>query len=232
MTRNLKVLGLALVAALAVGAVGASAALGNASYWLQTDASVGKTTTIVGEQTVENGDRFVGDGGTVRCKATHYTGQQVGPTVTTMTLSATYSGCKFGSFDATVNGGNCDFLIHTDTNGNTTNGSFQSITTITCTSGDITINVTSVGTTKCVLHIPAQNLGTSVVMTNGTKGTGITDVTGHINFTTITYTQTGGTGLGACANLGSTETHNGLYEGVATQTGFNEAGEETNISVG
>jgi hypothetical protein len=89
-----------------------------------------------------------------------------------------------------------------------------------------------VGTTKCTLHVPAQTLGTGLVATNATKGNGIKDITGHIDFNTSTYTQTGGTGLGACPNLGATETHNGLYEGEATLTGFNTNGGETNISVG
>jgi hypothetical protein len=231
MTRNLKVLGLALVAALAVGAVGASAALGNANYWFLSDASAGATTTFKGEQVVANGDRFVIDGGTFKCEATHYTGTQVGPTVSTITLSATYSGCKFGPIPITINMGNCHYLIHTDTNGDTTNGQFDTITTITCTSGDITITASSAGTTKCITHIPAQNLGTGLVATNGTTPGGIKDITGHIDFSTITYTQTGGTGLGACANFGSTETHNGVYEGEATHTGFNEAEEPTDISL-
>jgi hypothetical protein len=231
MTRNLKVLGLALVAALAVGAVGASAVSANKNFSFQADAAAGKTTAIVGEQVVPNGDRFVVDTGTARCEKTHYTGQQVGPEVTTMTLTAAYSGCKVGAFESTVNMGNCHYLIHTNTNGNTTNGEFDTTTTIVCTSGDITITVSSGATTKCIIHIPAQNLGTGLVATNATTG-GIKDVTGHIDFSTITYTQTGGTGLGACPNLGSTETHNGLYEGEATNTGFNEAGGATGISVG
>jgi hypothetical protein len=231
MMRNLKVLCLVLIAALAVGAAGASAALGNANYWFTSDAAAGATTVFKGEQVEPNGDLFQVDGGTVRCETTHYTGSQVGPTVTTITLSAAYSGCKFGAFSVTVNMGNCDFLVHTDPNGDTTNGSYDTISTITCASGDITATVTSAGTTKCIIHIPAQNLGTGLVATNGTTAGGIKDVTGHLNFSTVTYTQTGGTGLGACPNLGSTETHNGVYQGEATHTGFNANGEPTDISL-
>jgi hypothetical protein len=229
--RNVKILGLALVAAFALSAVVASAASANANYWFTSDAATGATTILKGEQSEPNGDRFVVDGGTVRCETTHYTGTTVGPTVTTLTLSAEYSGCKFGAFSATVTMGSCHYLIHTDTNGDTTNGSYDTISTITCTSGDITVTVTSAGTTKCILHVPAQNLGTGLVGTTGTTAGNIHDITAHINFSTITYTQTGGTGLGACPNLGSTETHNGLYEGTPTLTGFNADGQPTDITL-
>jgi hypothetical protein len=230
--RNLKILGLVLAAVLAMSAVAASAASANKNYWFQSDAPAGATTKLTGEQKEENGDRFVVDGGTVRCQKTHYTGDQTGPTATTLTLTASYTGCKFGSFEATVNMGNCHYQIHTDTNGNTTNGSFDTISTITCSSGDITVTVTSVGTIKCILHVPAQTLGTGIVATNATLPNNTKDVTAHIDFSTITYTQTGGTGLGACPNLGTTHTSNGLYEGEATLTGFNSNGGETDISVG
>jgi hypothetical protein len=43
-----------------------------------------------------------------------------------------------------------------------------------------------------------------------------------INFSTITYTQTGGTGPRRLPEPWLDETHNGLYE--ATNTGFNEGG--------
>jgi hypothetical protein len=130
-----------------------------------------------------------------------------------------------------MNMGSCSYLIHTDPNGDTTNGMYDTVSTITCTSGDITMNAFSAGTPKCTLHIPAQNLGTGLVGTNGTTLGGTMDITAHIDFSTITYTQTGGTGLGACKNLGLTETHNGLYEGEATLTGFNASNEPTDIKL-
>jgi hypothetical protein len=229
MTRNLKILGLAVVAAFVLSAVAASAASASKNYWFLSDAAAGKTTNITGEQTVASGDRMVFDAGTVKCNTTHYTGSQIGSTGSTLTLTASYGGCKFGSFHAVINMGNCDYLIHNDTNGDTTNGSFDSVTTITCTSGDITITVTLNGTVKCIIQIPAQNLGTGLVATNN-PATG--DILAHIDFSTITYTQTNATatGLGVCP--GTPETHNGLYEGEATLTGFNESGGTTNISVG
>jgi hypothetical protein len=232
--RNLKVLGLAMVASFALSAVVASAASANANYWFTSDAAPGATTILKGEQTkhgASEGDRFVVDGGTVRCETTHYTGSAATNTVTTLTLTAEYSGCKFGAFSASVNMGNCDYLIHTDPNGDTTNGSYDTISTITCTSGDITITVSSAGTTKCIVHVPAQTLGTGLVGTTGLTPGGVHDIIAHIDFSTITYTQTGGTGLGACPNLGATETHNGLYEGEATLTGFNVGGGATDITM-
>jgi hypothetical protein len=231
MTCNLKYLGVALVAALAMSTMVASAASANANYWFTSDGAPGAITSIKGEQTEANGRAFLFESGSVtQCKKVQYTGSQTGSTATTLVLKMSID-CKFNGLPTTLSMGNCDFVIHTDPLGDTTNGSYDTTTTIVCGSGDITITATSAGTTKCIFHIPAQNLGTGFVVTNGTASGEVMDITAHIDFESLTYTQTSGTGLGACSNFGSTETHNGHIEGEVTLTGFNEAGASTDISL-
>ncbi len=225
MIRNLKMLGLALVAVCAMGAVAASAASANANYWFTAPSS--DWTKLSGGQPSKFNDRFQvvgktgGAPGITTCETTTYTGSTSATTTTTISLKPAYGGCELEPFGkATITTTGCEYVIHTDPLGDTTNGNYDTVTTIECTAGnEIKIEAKVGGVLKCTVNVPPQNLGTGITLTN-TAGGGLTAA---ISFSTITYTQTAGTGSGAC----STEMPalaNGTYTGAATITGENTTG--------
>lgn len=212
MIKNLKVLGLALVALVALSAAMASAA--SADNFTATEAPV----TVTGEQ--DGGavlDKFTVDGGTVECKKTTYVGTSAVVTFSTLTVTPTYHECTFIGLAATVNMNGCDYLLHINTAAGNTTGTVD----IVCEAGkEITVTAPSVGTAKCIVHIPPKvGLGT---ITYSKVGAGTTEeVTGVINIAGIGYSQTAGEGLGKCAS--ALNTTNGTYVGKAIFTGENDS---------
>lgn len=105
MIRNIKVLGLALVAVLAMSAVAASAAsAGNFT-------SSAEVTSLVAGQTVTH--EFVTNTGVVVCEEAHFTGEQSGTTVETVTVAPEYNGCEFQElFTVSVSENGCEYVFH------------------------------------------------------------------------------------------------------------------------
>jgi hypothetical protein len=188
MTRNLKVLSLAVVAALAMTAVMASAA--QATKFTTSASSGTLTATQTSEQV------FTTDAGTVRCSTSNQEGAFSSTSFESLEVSASYSGCKaFGFLSATVAMGNCKYKF---TGAGQTGG--KALADVVCSSGEITVN-----TFGCVVHVPAQSNLSSVTFTNGAG-----DVNASANLTGIHYTQTEG-----CPNGSGTKT-NGTLTGGAT----------------
>lgn len=150
MIRNFKVLGLALVAVLAMSAVVASGA--SAQF---TSNSYPTSVTAVSEL---GNDVFKIDGASVECKG-HFTGSAGGPT-TEITINAEYTNCKaFGFASANVAMNGCDYIFHS-------NGAVDvecpAGKTIVITAGNCEVDVgTQTGLNKVTLtndgnHIKAQ----------------------------------------------------------------------------
>ena len=231
MIRNLKVFGLALVAAFAMSALVASAASANAASWFTSD---GDWTTLSGTQG-GTPDTFTTHAGTLSCSSATYTGSTSATTTTTMKLAPSYSGCSLSPLPghAIIDMNGCEYEFHTDgqeTTGGVPNGKFKTETTIVCptttspshVTHDITVTVTLTGIPKCTIHIEEQNLGTGIVLTNAGGG-----LSAAVSFSNIKYTQTAGTGEGKCTT--TTTTSNGGYSGSATISGQNTATAATTI---
>ncbi len=225
MSGNVKILGLALVAAFAMSAMVASAASANANYWFTSPGS--DWTSLSGSQNVAFTDEAKFDGivpggpqGILKCETITYSGALSATTTTTITLAAVYGNCELSPFGkATISMNGCVYVIHTDPLGDTTNGEYDTVTTIDCPAGnEITIESKITGITKCIIHIEPQNLGTGIVLKN--KAGGGFEAT--INFSNIKYTQTTGTaGANRCTT--TVTTNNGIYTGAATITGRDTA---------
>ncbi len=224
MIRNLKMLGLALVAVCAIGAVAASAASANSNYWFTAPGS--DWTVLSGEEvgatpyeTKFDGE-ISGNPVGMRCERAGYSGSETATTFTTITLGVTLTNCEMlplGKWTISFNG--CSYVIHTDPLGDTTNGAYDTVTTIDCPAGkEITAEIKAAGILKCMIHIEAQNLGTGIVLRN--KAGGGFEAT--INFANLKYTQTEGTGVFKCST--TTTTSNGVWTGAATITGKNTFG--------
>ena len=173
MTRNLKVLGLALVAVLAMSATMTSAASAAPHNGKTAFTSDKDTTHVSANQTTTyklkiTNSEFV-------CEEVSFTGHVVAKTVTQVTIRPVFTGCSVSFIGIKVNGtvtgfGHhgeekyCDFLVRA-------NGTVD----LVCPPGmEVTIHS---GT--CVMHIPPQtNLGTVTYTDEGNHLKASTNITG------------------------------------------------------
>lgn len=211
MTRNLKALGLALIAAFAISAVVASTASAAAAKF-RSEAS---STILTGKQHAGN-DKFVTDGGTVECNEATYVGSQTGTEATEASVTPTYSGCTaFFFINVPIVTNECEYTF---TSGEkNAQGNFEGSTHIECPAGKA-IEVKASST--CTVTVGTQTpTGGTITYTN--VGTGTTrEITVDVALTGIHYTEDGsGTG---CPH--GQATTNGTYNGAALVTGENEEG--------
>lgn len=198
--RNLKILGLAFVAVLAMSAVAASAASADDKLTAE-----GYPATLTGEKDGEFKDVFTTTAGSVSCSNPKYHAE-LNAAATTVAATASYGEtvekqCTALGFPATIHMNGCSYLFHT-TAGTTTELSAD----LVCPAGQeitVTANPSEHGLTpKCTIHVPAQTGLETITATN--VGAGATrDITLDINITGIKYSHTGeslgkGSGLGAC----------------------------------
>jgi hypothetical protein len=242
MIRNLKALGLALIAVFALGAVVASAASAQMPGTLTSSGPV----TLLGTQTPlekPTEKNFLSAlGGTVTCANAIYTGHKYNVTphifipndVSTVTITPHYGSCvaKIGaaSFPATVHMNGCDYVFHFE-------GTTPGVDTYTvkatiegsCTAIVITVFATAVkhaaGESFCNLTVTPNSAGYPGLHATDTTN-GKIDITGTA--TGISVDKKSPTGSILCpeesTNLG-TLTQDVLIEGK------NEAGQGTNISL-
>ncbi len=194
MTRNLKVLVLGLVAALALTAVAAS----SASAFTKFKADTG-TTSFKGSQA--GTAKFVTNAGTIECTGGTFRGMVTSgaetTTVETGESSAAagetefgkkgieWSGCTFFIFGVSIPSNGCQFRFHAPTGGTTglvdvVNGGG------TCATEGITFAALG-----CKLHIRPQTGLSSVTYSNSGSGTGKSVKVEPNPVTGITYTAEG-----------------------------------------
>jgi hypothetical protein len=196
--RNLRILGLAFVAMLAMSAVMAAGASGNEL----TAEEYPATLTGVKDPTEAAPDKLVLTAGNISCTTPKYDAT-LNKAETTVSVTPSYTGCTSFGFPATVHINGCTYLLHLGAAGST-----AATVDIVCPAGQeitITANPAEHGLTpKCTVHIKPQTLGGSVTIKNIGAGT-TRELTLEINLTNIHYTHTEGTGLGKCsAGTGAT----------------------------
>jgi hypothetical protein len=197
MIRNLKVLGLALVAVFAMSAVAASASSAAQFH------SEGANTTFSGGQTTQH--RFGTTTGTVICSTASFSGEAANATEESLTITPVYSGCEFEElFEVTVNTNGCKYTFHASS---ATNGTVD-------IKGCGTNKYIQVGSTlTCRVRVPEQNGISAVMYTN--EGSGANRkvlVTAEV--TNLRYEESGL----FCANSG-TSMENGTYTGSTLVSG-------------
>lgn len=178
MNHNLKALGLAVVAVLAMSSVVASAAQGEATEAKFTAATY--PTTFEGTNTAGS-EVLATEGGKMECAV------KVSGTVTeasqTFELHPTYTGCKsFGFLSATVNTEGCNYLYHITTR--TGEGKFQAHTDIACPAGQ-SIKLSS---STCKIEFKGQTGLTTVYFENSS---GDLKVLANLGGIAYTVTQDG-----------------------------------------
>jgi hypothetical protein len=212
MIRNLKVLGLAVAAVMALGAFSASSAL---AIEFHSDSSTGNTW-LTGETDTSKGigttHIFDAAGSTITCQNATFKGTQTGNTAPDVTMEAAYSNCTVHvsgfSLAATVNMNGCRYTF-------LANGEVAVVNAVgkNCTTEPITYRVSNfLG--ECDVKVGAQaNLKSVTYDGNTTVAFG--DVVVTPNVTGISGTSTGN----LCSTTGAFS--NGAYtQGATTVRGF------------
>jgi hypothetical protein len=181
MIRNLKALGLAFVAVVAMSAVISSTAQALPQYTCSIYPCTATASNAAGNETLTT------PGGTVQCNS-HYLIEKQGGNAesipapsATVTVTATFTGCKaFGFLNSTINMNGCDYVFHAGAA--VSAGVYNNSMDVVCPAGKA-ITITS-GT--CEVDIPAQTGLTNVKTTNLAAGT----ITVQPNVTNITINVT------------------------------------------
>lgn len=204
MIRNLKVLGLAVAAVLALTALAASAA--SAAEFHGEEGNL----TLSGTQTTIN--VFRTDAGEVTCKKASFSGTTTAATVTSVTVTPSYSECHAIFFGLTVN-------VTVDVNGCAYIIGANGHVTLECPENKH-IEVTAPG---CTTTIKAANNQTmeSVSFTNEGTTTGRSIIVDS-NITNIAYEEDT-VGTNTCASPGKATT-GGIYTGSVTVSAKNGGG--------
>lgn len=241
MIRNLKALGLALVAVFALSAVVASAASAQQGF-LTSDGAV----TLKGVETETEGgtNALTAFGLTVKCPGSTYTGHEFNVTphkpvpsgATKITITPHYKICNVtpGNFPATVDMNGCDYdaTLGATTEATPTKDTYGVTYDITCPVGQeitLTIFTTAAKHTEnkpfCKVHVAGQNNLNGGHATDTTNGH--IDLTGTVEGIKLTKTNAGEDPLLCPAQ--STEA--GKFDIDATVSGVNGAGGSTPISI-
>lgn len=199
MIRNLKVLGLAVVAVLAMSVM-ASAAQAAEFH------SEAESTTFSGSQVTQN--VFTAGGSEVKCNTAEFTGSQTGTSVAEVEVQPTYSSCTaFGFAKAHVKTAGCKYAF-------TASSSTAGAARVACSgTSKIEITPTFLGSSVCTIKIGSQTPGTpSVDYANEGSGSSrsitVTATVGGISFEEVSG---GGCGVGSGSN--------GTYTGSVHETG-------------
>jgi hypothetical protein len=196
MIKNLKILGLTVVAVLAFGVVAASAASAAVEFH-GSEAGL----NLTGEQTVKN--VFTTDAGTVECEKAVFTGTTTALAAPTQQVHPEYKECtvEFLGFhlEAPVNTTGCDYVLHA------AGGAVD----IVCGSGSEIV----VSAPGCTVDVPGGQTVNSVSYANeGTAPNRSVVVTSNVN--NIQYTEHGSF-PNTCAHSGEATT-GGTYTGAVT----------------
>jgi len=218
MMRNLRALSLAIMAVMAMSAVVASAPASADEITSET------SPTLMSGNQVGLGDVLTTTAGTVKCKEIIYLSGSMATPTTTITVTPTYplkasdgtQNCTGMGFPVEVFTNGCAYQF-TISGGGVTTGGFD---IICLEKKEITMIATSGPTTKCILHIPPQNISSGVTYSNTGAGT-TREISITMNFVnSLSYSHTPGGGVGSCTS-GSGK---GSYTGAATLGGLTHVG--------
>jgi hypothetical protein len=203
--RNLKVLGLALVAMFAMSAVAATVASADDL----TAESYPTTLTGKPDPTATKPDIFVTTAGNISCTEPAYHAT-LEAAATSVTATATYAGCTAFGLPAQIDMEGCSYVF-TIMGGTSTVGDAD----LSCPAGKEVI-ITQKPTDKCIVRVKAQSDLTGTV-TYSNIGAGATrEVTIKAAITGIDYAHTKGSGIAACTTGTSTT---GTLDATAVVTG-------------
>lgn len=206
MIRNLKILGLGLLAAFAMSAVTVSAASANPKFHSEFAGIF-----LTGGQTGIVANVLTTDLGEMKCNVVRFSGAQGPMTTTTMTLTPNYQECKVAGENALVTLNGCRYTFHLEAQ----TEPIEARMGIECPQGE----QIEIDTPECTITVPPQPPLKEVTFTNEGEGT-TRAVVADLNVSGIHYEEDGA----GCAGEEET-TENGTYTGLITVKG-EDAGEE------
>lgn len=217
MIRNLKAIGIAIVAIFAMSAVAASAA--HATEARVKCGGPGECTIKVTHHPgpgVPLG-KFHTNAGDVECEEFNAMGEpfkdETKQSIVTLT-ELKYSECELGGIFATVSvGSGCHYTLHS---GNTITGGAEGLVDLAATAGGCVI-VIKAGACEVTVNGPQNNLS-KIIYTNVKTGTK-EEITAHAEVGSIAYTTT------ASCPGGAGSFGNGTYKETITAKAFNKANE-------
>ena len=221
MTRNLKALGLALVAALVLGALGAQGAAAAESHSFKSDAD-NEITVLTGQNEGNHIFRAGTGGAATTCTVATFSGTQaIGNNLNTVTVHPKYDSCTFG-VGVTVTTGGCNYMLASDTTANPHFGGEYAAMSVECESThDIKIDA------ACVLTFTGNTSNQSL---HGVRYTNLSSAQSHSSNSAVTlsarvgqiqYHTIGGLACNAIGKPEGTYT-DGIYEGSVSMTGFKD----------
>ncbi|MEZ5076453.1 MAG: hypothetical protein R2725_03310 [Solirubrobacterales bacterium] len=207
--RNITALGLALVAALAFGAVLASAASANEF------TAEAESVEVTADQTEEGQHVFSVEGSEVKCNTAHFaTEGEVAAPAESLEVHPEYGGCTaFGFVGSTIDTEGCNYVLNagsTKTSGDTYDGNIDLI----CSESAV-IKVTA-GT--CEAQIGSQEGLTEIMYTNLT-GSGEVEVEANVTGIAVNKTKDG-----FLCPLSGTGEATGTYTGDTVASGVGGVG--------
>ena len=211
MTRKIKALGIASVAALALVAVMATTA--------QAQFTSTSTHTIISGSQEGSHVFTAGEGfGSITCTTATFSGTSSSTNASSQVITPTYSSCK-DSFGRTVDIDNSGLTYNftvTGHSGGTPTGSVH-------VTGSMTLTITSGGSVVCTVHIVSPQTATGVTYHSVPAGLKATQNT--IGLKSIT--------TGSFFNCGVSEGEHteGTYTGTTNLTGVDTTGKAVTISV-
>lgn len=231
MTRNLKALGLALVAMVAFGAFAAQGATAATSH---TFTSASADTVLTGHNEEGNKHKFTATAGVfTECTVATFEGTNAGTERDNVTVHPKYSSCSLSGgaeSNVTVHTGGCNFVFDSDTDVSTGHFSAEEHATaaLDCESAHSSsphaIEITTVGCRMAFeeTHSSSATVNQSIrgiSYTNLTNHSGKSAITVKATARTIAYTVTSGSFCGLIGHGAGTYT-NGSYDGTASVTGY------------
>lgn len=227
--RNLKALGLALVAMFAMSAMAASAAYaedeGRVVTAVDTEEHVTGliSATDVGEA---NGLELTAFGGGVKCEENNFSGELAGGTGTALTVAAEFGGnpqdCEAAGLPSTVHNNGCELTFNTFTT--TPDGTWEATTDLKCPVGVVGIQVTTFFSSNhaasnraCTTTVPPQTGIERVVVHNNAN----TPAEAHDLTLTAEATNIKAHRSGFCTFGATQSTEEGQMHGEVTVTAEN-----------
>ena len=214
MIRNLKALGLALVAVLAMSAVAAS---GASAHFEFTSGATTTNTWLTGEATTAQ--KLAIGTATIECSTATFSHTVLTATTSEVTIDASYSNCKQSTREVHVRMNGCDYLL---TGEKTENGGHGKVH-IKCPAGvHIEFEITTCNATEaCIVTMAEQTATEGVTYVNNPGGNDITVVaTATVGVTCEAPGKINEGGGTLCAAIRSVKT--GKYTGTTTLKAFND----------
>ena len=213
MLRNIKVLGLALVAVLAMSALAASVASASVEA-TEFTSTAAETALVAGQVGVHE---FVTNTGVVVCEVAHFTGEGKSKAEPTQTIAPAYSECEFeGLFNVTVSVNGCKYKFNVNQ----------------VVEGESVVNKGSVAITGCNESVPYIQVGSlatcRVRVGEQTVGSSTFEVVGSnlkvtAETTGIEYTDSGLFCVEEDEEGNPLPVNNGTYNGISVAVGNGEA---------